>query len=155
MNCKAIKCFIKAIQIRPDSVEAILQLGICHELCEEDDLALMIYQKLIENNPEFVKAYNHKSALLMKMEKYREASATYNNLLKIDADCFSAYAGIGVCFEKLGKMTSAGRYYRKFLSLNPFSKENEFIFGRLQKIQQSRMSNPFKKIKSVSMVLCK
>ena len=140
MNCKAIKCFIKAIQIKPDSTEAILQL---------------IYQKLIENNPEYVKAYNQKSALLMKMEKYKEASATYNNLLKIDAKNSDAYAGIGVCFEKLGKYSAAGRYYRKFLSLNPFSSEREFIYNRLGKIQQNRTSDIFKKKNAPILMLCK
>ena len=49
--CGAIKNFIRAIQINPEKPEAILQLGISHELCEEYDLALMVYQKLIENSP--------------------------------------------------------------------------------------------------------
>ena len=62
----------------------------------------------------------------------------YNNLLKADTDYYNAYAGIGVCFEKLGKINSAARYYRKFLSLNPFSKDSEFIFNRLQKIQKNK-----------------
>ena len=61
--CGAIKNFVRAIQINPDNPDAILQLGIAHELCEETDLALMIYQKLIENSPGFLKAYEHKSTL--------------------------------------------------------------------------------------------
>ena len=72
--CKAIKNFIRTIQLNPDNPDAILQLGISHELCEEYELALMIYQKLIENSPGFLKAYEHKSTLLMKLDKYKEAS---------------------------------------------------------------------------------
>ena len=53
--CGAIKNFVRAIQINPDYPDAILQLGIAHELCEEYDLALMIYQKLIENSSGFLK----------------------------------------------------------------------------------------------------
>ena len=82
--CGAIKNFIKAIQLNPDNPEAILQLGISHELCEEYDMALMIYQKLIENSPEYIKAYEHKSSLLMKMGKYKEASLILNQIIKMN-----------------------------------------------------------------------
>jgi tetratricopeptide (TPR) repeat protein len=61
--CKAIKCFIRAIEIDP-APEAILQLGYSHELCEEYDLARMIYQKLIDTHGAFVKSYDDKSIML-------------------------------------------------------------------------------------------
>lgn len=129
--CRAIKSFIKALQINPESPEAILQLGISHELCEEEDMALMIYQKLIENTPEFPQSYEHKSQLLMKQNKFKEASIILNNLLKINPEHFEAYVGIGVCFEKLGKKTDAGRYYRKYLSKQPLSPESDFVKSRI------------------------
>ena len=81
--CGAIKNFIRAVQINPDNPDAILQLGISHEMCEEHDLAMMIYDKLIENSPGFIKAYDHKSALLMKQNKFKEASTVLNKLLKL------------------------------------------------------------------------
>ena len=141
ISCGAIKNFVKAIQIKPDSTDAILQLGISHELCEENELALMIYQKLIENSPEFLKAYDQKSSLLMKMGNYKEASVILNKLLKQNPKYDSAYAGIGVCFEKLGKYSQARRYYRKFLSFNPFSSQRDFIINRLDKIKNNKIIN--------------
>jgi tetratricopeptide (TPR) repeat protein len=42
---KAMKYLRRAIEIN-HNIEAILQLGYCHELCEEYDLAGMIYQQL-------------------------------------------------------------------------------------------------------------
>ena len=141
ISCGAIKSFIRAIQLKPDSTDAILQLGISHELCEENELALMIYQKLIENSPEFLKAYDQKSSLLMKMGNYKEASSVLNKLLKQNSKHHSAYAGIGVCFEKLGKYAQARRYYRKFLSVNPFSSQKDFIINRLNKIKNTKKIN--------------
>ncbi len=44
MPCCAIKCFIQAIQINPENPDAIFQLGQAHEQCDEQDMALMIYQ---------------------------------------------------------------------------------------------------------------
>lgn len=134
--CGAIKNFIRAIQINPDNPEAILQLGISHELCEEYELALMIYQKLIENSNGYLKAYDHKSSLLMKLNKYKEASKLLHNIICINPEFYKAYAGIGVCMEKLGKLSQAQRFYRKFLTLKPFSKDADFIKNRLERLKK-------------------
>ena len=143
MPCEAIKSFVKAVQIEPENPEAILQLGIAHELCEEHDMALMIYQKLIENSPEFVKAYDYKSSLLMKLDRYREATNVLKSMIKIDPTYNKAYAGIGVCLDKLGKTTDAQRYYRKYLSHTTDNSQADFIQARFNKIRQKSAQNPF------------
>lgn len=144
--CGAIKNFIRAIQIKPDNPDAILQLGISHEICEEHDLALMIYQKLIENSPKFIKAYDHKSSLLMKLDRYKEACTILNEIIKINPDYYRAYVGIGICFDKLGKRADAQRYYRKFLERKPFSHQAQFVKTRLNKIKNIRNTNNTLKI---------
>lgn len=133
--CGAIKNFIRAIQINPDSPEAILQLGISHELCDETEMAMMVYQKLIENSPEFAKGHEHKSSLLMKMENYRAASRALNKMIKIDPKNTTAYAGIGICLDKLGKHADAQRYYRKFLVEDPTAQEAGFVKDRLAELK--------------------
>ncbi len=139
--CGAIKNFVKAVQIDPKNPEAILQLGISHELCEEYDMALMIYQKLIENSPEFIKAYDHKSSLLMKMNRYQEASQVLTNIIKKDSSHHEAFVGIGICLDKLGQKTDAQRYYRKFLSNEPNSPQASFVKTRMQKIKMQLNNN--------------
>lgn len=133
--CGAIKNFVRAIQIDPEKPEAILQLGIAHELCEEYDLALMIYQKLIDNSSGFLKAYEHKSTLLMKLDRYQEASKILNELLKLNPEYYRAYVGIAICFDKLGRKIDALRYYRKFLQKKPFSHQAQFVKTRLLKLK--------------------
>lgn len=139
--CGAIKNFVRAIQLNPDNPDAILQLGVAHEMCEEYELALMIYQKLIENSIGFIKAYDHKSTLLMKLGNYKEASEVLHKAIKLNPNYYKAYAGIGVCFDKLGKYSFAQRYYRKFLSEKPFSHNAEFIKNRLDKIKTHKSLN--------------
>ena len=97
--CGAIKSFVKAIQINPENPSAIFQLGISHELCDEEDMALMIYQKLIENSPNYIKAYEHKSTLLMKLKRYKEACSVLIELIKIAPTNSQAYLGIATCLE--------------------------------------------------------
>lgn len=134
-NCGAIKNFIQAIQINPENPNAILQLGISHELCEEYDLALMIYQKLIENSTGFLKAYEQKAKLLMKLNRYKEAIIILGKVAKRNPEYYRTYVDIGICLEKLGKLIIAQRYYRKFLSHKPFSQDAQFVRGRLEKIR--------------------
>ena len=78
---EAIKYLIKAILINREHLEAQIQLAIAHELVEEEDLSLMIYNKLIETNPDFLKAYYNKAAMLMGMGDYMEASRTFFQII--------------------------------------------------------------------------
>ena len=71
----------------------------------------------------------------MKLDKYKEASNLLSQILKLNPDYYKAYAGIGLCFDKLGKKMDAIRYYRKFLSLKPFCEQATTIRNRLDKLK--------------------
>ena len=133
-TCCAIKNLIMSLKLNPKNIDAQIQLAMAHELAEENELALMIYQKIIETTPSYIKAYHHKSALLMSMGKYYEASAVFNKILKINPDYYRANLGIGICFDKLDKATDAIRYYKKFLEYKPNSHHSQFIKERLNKL---------------------
>lgn len=132
---KAIKNFVRAIQINPENPNAILQLGIAHELCDENDMALMIYQKLIENSPAFIKAYEQKSRLLIKFNRYNDAFKTLLDLIKTAPDHAQTYFDMASCLEKMGNLKEAQRYYRKFLQQKPVSKHVSYAKNRLEKLK--------------------
>jgi tetratricopeptide (TPR) repeat protein len=46
--CSATKNLIKSLKLNPKNINAQIQLAITHEIMEENDMALMIYQKIIE-----------------------------------------------------------------------------------------------------------
>lgn len=141
--CGAIKNFVQAIQINPENPNAILQLGAAHELCEEDDMALMVYQKLIENTPNYVKAYEYKSRLLMKLNRYKEACSVLINLIKIVPDYNQAYLGIATCLEKIGDKASAQRYYRKFIQHKPQLDQAHYAKNRLENLKHKTVKNSY------------
>ena len=101
----------------------------------------MIYNKLIETNPEFLKAYYNKAAMLMGMGDFEEASKTFFLLLKRNPDYYKAYLGIAMSFDKLGRYNFAIRYYKKFLSYKKFSEDS--VFAR-QRILELREQNPLR-----------
>ena len=131
----AIPYLIKAIVINKENLEAQIQLAIAHELVDEADLALMIYDKLIETNPEFLKAYYNKGAMLMGMGNFLEASKTFFKLIKRNPDYYKAYLGIAMSFDKLAKFPDAIRYYKKFLGLKKFSEDAVFARQRIAELR--------------------
>lgn len=142
LPCVAIVCLKEAVLMNKDNIEAQLQLGMAHELLDENSMALKIYQCMIDKHPSFLKAYQHKAALLVELHKYQEAAAVFAELLKINPYYYKAILGIGICFDKLGKTTSAIRYYKKFLKVKPHSKNAPDVKERLERIKKDRVMSP-------------
>ena len=126
--------------INKENLEAQIQLAIAHELVEEEDLSLMIYNKIIETNPEFLKAYYNKAAMLMGMGNYMEASRTFFQLIKKNPDYYKAYLGIAMSFDKMSKFKDAVRYYKKFLTLKQFSEDAAFARTRINELRTEYFS---------------
>lgn len=146
--CMALINLREAILLDKDNIDAKLQLGIAHELIEEYDLALMVYQKIIDDHPSFLKAYQHKAALLMDLKLYNESASVFAQLMKINPKFHKAYLGVGICYDKCGRIQSAIRYYRKFLKMKPNSKNAPDVQLRLEKIMKNRapVTNPLKAV---------
>ena len=143
----AIPYLIKAIVLNKENLEAQIQLAIAHELVDEPELSLMIYNKLIETNPEFLKAYYNKGAMLMGMGDFMEASRTFFQLLKRNPDYYKAYLGIAMSFDKMAKYKDAVRYYKKFLNLKKLSEDSVFAKKRIEELKEkSPKKNNFLRI---------
>lgn len=130
----AIEHLIKAILINRDNLEAQIQLAIAHELVDEADLSF------IETNPEFLKAYYNKAAMLMGMGDFMEASRTFFQLIKRNPDYYKAYLGIAMSFDKMAKYKDAIRYYKKFLELKQFSEDAIFARNRINELRAEYFS---------------
>lgn len=133
--CQAIKHFIDAIMLDKDNTDAQLHLAMAHELADEEDLALLIYNRIIECFPFCLNAYNHKAALLMSLGQFREAAETFKQVIKLNKDYYKAYYGLGICFDRLNNSRSAQIYYRKFINLKPHSKDAEIARHRINMLK--------------------
>lgn len=133
---EAIPHLVQSIVINRENLEAQIQLAIAHELVDEADMSLLIYNKLIETNPEFLKAYYNKAAMLMGLGDFEEASKTFFKLIKRNPDYYKAYLGIAMSFDKLEKYSDAIRYYKKFLKLKKFSEDALFARQRIKELKE-------------------
>lgn len=137
-TCVAVNSFIKAIQSNPTNPHAVLNLGIAHEYCEEPDMAFMIYQRLIETTPDFIKAYEKKAELFIKMSHYRDAIPLLNEMIKQNPAHALAYKKLGNCYQKLGKPDYAYRCYRKILTAAPESEIYDSAISELKQLNKTR-----------------
>ena len=133
--CQAIKHFIDAIMLDKENIDAQLHLAMAHELADEEDLALLIYNRVIECFPYSLNAYNHKAALLMSLGQFKEAASTFKQVIKLNKDYYKAYYGLGICFDRLNNTRSAQIYYRKFVNMKPHSKDAEIARHRINMLK--------------------
>lgn len=145
---EAIPHLVQSIVINRENLEAQIQLAIAHELVDEAEISLMIYNKLIETNPEFLKAYYNKGAMLMGMGDFEEASKTFFKLIKRNPDYYKAYLGIAMSFDKIERYSDAIRYYKKFLELKQFSEDAIFARERVRELK-SLLPNKNKNLRLV------
>lgn len=135
----AMKEFKSAIMIDKNRPEAQIQLAKAHEVLGDDDMAEMIYKRIIDFFPTNTSAYNNLATLYMKYEKYLDAGAIYKQLLKINPNFPQAYFAIGICYEKLGKINDSIRYFRKFSNLNPNSINSTEVKRHLSKLKSKNL----------------
>ena len=144
-NCIALNSFINAIQAKPDNLSAILNLGISHELCEEDDMALMIYERLIETNPEYKNGYLYKAELLIKFSRYNDAIEVLRQGIEYNPNSVELYSRLGFCYKMLGKNESAYQSYKKVLKSDA---PNKISLNAIKEMRKIRKNND-KKLKFV------
>ena len=139
---EAIKCFQKSVMLDRSQLDVQLQLALAHELVDEKDMAMLIYNKLIEEHPEYLKASSHKAALLICDGKYLEASKIFFDILKRNPDFHRAYFGLAVCFDNLKKVSEARRFYSKFLKIKPHSSHADYVKERLNALKPTSSARP-------------
>ena len=131
----AMKEFKSAILLDKKRVDAQIQLAKAHEVMGDDEMAEMIYKRIIEFFPTNISAFHNLANLYMNNNNYFEAGFIFKQLLKINPNFPQAYFGLGICFEKLGKINDAIRYLRKFSNIKPNSINAAEVKRHLDKLK--------------------
>ena len=135
--------------LNPKNLNAQIQLAIAHELLDEPEMSLMIYEKILEERPDFILCHNHKAGLYMQLGEFEEAAKVFKQILKIRPGYFRANLGLGICFDKLERRHFAIRYYKKYITEKPNSDTTRALVGRIVEIYSKKSSAP-KKLRVVS-----
>ncbi len=143
-NLNAQKNFIRTIKLQPDNKNAQIKLALTHELSGEEDMAIMVYQRIIEKYPFYIPALSNLAGIYIEKENYVDAIKLYRKILLINKEFYRAYLGIGLCFDKSEKYTNAIRFYKKYIAQKPKSQTAKSLVGRIYElgaIKQNKKKN--------------
>lgn len=147
-NLNAQKNFIRTLKLSPGNKNAQVKLALTHELSGEDDMAILVYNTIIEKYPCYIPALSSLAGLHMGKDDFKTAITLFRRMLKINPEYYRAYLGLGLCFDKLEKFTVAIRFYKKYISLKPNSSTAKSLIGRIYEIHnimKTKAKNPKKK----------
>jgi len=144
-NVNAQKNFKRTIKLQPDNKNAQIKLALTHELSGEEDMAILVYNTIIERYPSYIPALANLASLYIEKEEYKQAINLYKQILKINDQYYRAYLGLGLCFDKLEKYTLATRFYKKYICMKPNSQTAKSLVGRIYEFHKIKENKKYKK----------
>lgn len=150
-NLNAQKNFIRTIKLEPTNKNAQVKLALTHELSGEEDMAILVYETIIEKYPYYIPALVSLASIYIEREEYKKAINIYKKVLKINEEYYRAYLGLGLCFDKMGKYIYAIRFYKKYISKKPNSQTAKSLVGRIYEIYKNREKIDNKNLKIVKL----
>lgn len=148
-NLNAQKNFIRTIKLSPDNKNAQIKLALTHELSGEADMAELVYNTIIEKYPCYIPALSNLASLYIEKEDYKKAILLFKKMLQINPDYYRAYLGLGICFDRLNRLPSAVRFYKKYISIKPNSDVAKSLAGRIYEIYSTRKKSDNKILKLI------
>jgi Tfp pilus assembly protein PilF len=115
----AVKCYEKALAIKPDFAEAHNNLGVTIQDLGQLNTAVRSFEKALALKPDYAEAHNNLGIVLMKLHQPDAAVKSYKNAIAIKPDYAKAYNNLGNTFMEMGQVKIAVKSYEKALALKP------------------------------------
>jgi len=117
-NRLAVDYFNNALNINPESIEAIYALGMFFQDAGETENAIAAYSKLLVLDPQNIYAnYNLGYVHLVLMGDYEQAIGFFDQAIVLKPDYFEAMYNKGYCLELLGEYQQARDLYNEVLEI--------------------------------------
>lgn len=115
---QAIKTLERAIQANPENEAAVHELAYCHDLRNDMDKCVQIYQNYLDHKPySFTTWYNLGNAY-SKAEKYADALWAYDYCTIINEDFSSAYFNMGNIYLVLEQFHKAIECFERCVEID-------------------------------------
>jgi protein O-mannosyl-transferase len=116
---EAIDHYLKALEIRPDYVDARNNLGAALVRRGNPDEAIKHYGEVLKVKPHYAKVYFNLGAVLTDQGRLGEAVQYYARALEIQPDYAEAHNNMGSTLAKQGKTAEAEKHFTRALELQP------------------------------------
>jgi serine/threonine protein kinase/Flp pilus assembly protein TadD len=104
---EAIEAFTKAINIKPDYVDAYLRRGNAYGGKDEQDKAISDYSKAIELAPKYAEVYINRGLSYSLKGEYGKAMLDYDKAIELDPTLASVYINRGMAYNSRGEFDKA------------------------------------------------
>ena len=122
---RAIEEYRQALEIEPDNVDLMSNLGVAYYNLGELDKAIVQYSRAIEiapNDPDIrsnlAAAYVQKHQLSGALEHLESALAEYQKAVELKPTLAQAFFGLGVVYALLGRNDDAIQAFEEFQALD-------------------------------------
>ncbi|WP_103668775.1 tetratricopeptide repeat protein [Pseudanabaena sp. BC1403] len=116
---EAITAYDKALQIKPDLLEAWNLRGIALRQLDRSEEAITSYDKALKIKPDCHEAWNFRGIALINLGRNEEALISYDKALQLKPDLLEAWNLRGIALSNLGRNEEAIAAYDKALKLKP------------------------------------
>ena len=107
----------KALELKPDIVEAYNNRGVAKKNLGRYEAALTDYDEAIRLKPDMVEAYNNRGVAKKNLGRYEAALTDYDEAIRLKSNYAEAYNNRGVAKKTLGRLNEAREDYQKALAL--------------------------------------
>ena len=109
----------KAVEIRPDSVDAHSRVGVALSLSGQNEEAGIHFQKILEAHQVRPRVHYNLATLLLNNGHIDEAIAEFQRELQIQPEFVEAYNNLGIALEQKGQFDDALAHFQKAIELDP------------------------------------
>ena len=115
----AVKCFERALKIKPDFADAHYNLGLTFQELDQLDSAVKSYKKTLAIQANYVKAYNNLGIIYKELGQMNDAVKSYEEALSHQPDFVEALNNLGNIQTEMGKLDEAIKSYNQALVIEP------------------------------------
>ncbi|MBF0384079.1 MAG: tetratricopeptide repeat protein [Magnetococcales bacterium] len=116
---KAMACYEKALEINPDYIESLHNLGLIHHEIGDIEGAIICYEKILSVQPDNVDTMNNYGCSLLSLGKVDEAIACFEKATAVKPDFAEPYLNCGNALTDQGRLDAAIVSYKQALQVKP------------------------------------
>jgi tetratricopeptide (TPR) repeat protein len=111
--------FERTIELKPDHVEALINLGAVHGRARNAEMAVKTLQRAVELRPDSIAARTNLAAALVASGEFAAAVPHYEAIVSAEPNNASAHSQLARSLVELGRIEEAAEHFDTAVRLNP------------------------------------
>ena len=102
-------------------VERLMQIGVQRMNASRQSEAMLIFNELTENFPDYAEAWNRRATLHYLLGNYQESIRDIEKVLALEPRHFGALSGLGLVYLQLDQLGKAKQAFEDLIRVHPNS----------------------------------